>query len=378
MLLRMLVLALALAAIGAAVVGGASLPVSLEERLVRTQAEDAFPAFARKAASEPVEVLAVLVDYTNDDVLLLQAQAALLAHPVIARKVLPLYGEQPEFKEILRRFGGAALLPIDYFLDNEVRALDFAHSMGGAVGTARDKLRRGWEALRGNEGDPSLEKQPEEAAPNPDSSIAAEAPPSSLTREQRGWYAVQFVRTEGHDFLGQFTLDKDGRTRWIQTERFLEALNSIFAGGVRTLETKYQVGEEIRVSDVGWAAVDALAVVGATFVLRAGKAAAHTAQAAKSASVGTRAGLYASRVALAARMGAKGWRYAKWPVAIATTVLLVRHPSLVADALGGLAEVLGFPRWLFQWLGGALVLFPVMLLGACVLRVVGRPVFRKR
>jgi hypothetical protein len=70
--------------------GPARLP--LEERLVRIQAQEAFPALFEKLANEPIEVLATLADYAEDEILLLKAQAAVIRHPELARRILPLNG----------------------------------------------------------------------------------------------------------------------------------------------------------------------------------------------------------------------------------------------------------------------------------------------
>src|SRR5690606_5612549 len=208
------------------------------------------------------------------------------------------------------------------------------------------------------------------APPNP----AAEAS-RTLTPRERGWYAVHFVRDEGHDFLGQFALDAQGNTQWIQTERVLEVLSALFASGVRSLEAKARTGVEIAASDLGWAAVDGLAIVGATALLRAGKAASAATKAttsARSATLSTRAAAYSSHVAKAARIGVRSVSYAKWPAIVATAYLVVRHPSIIGDVLSELAGVLGWPQWVVHALGWTLLLLPMFLVAAIAWRALRR------
>ena len=43
-----------------------------------------------------------------------------LGHPAAAREILQLYGAEPEFKDILRRFGDSVIPVIQYFRDNDL------------------------------------------------------------------------------------------------------------------------------------------------------------------------------------------------------------------------------------------------------------------
>lgn len=319
----------------------------VEERLVRIQAQSAFPDMARALADEPIDVLGTLIAYRDDKVLLLKAQAAVLEHPRLARRILPLYGPEPEFREILRQHGASVLLPIDYFLENEVGMLTARAYAARTAAAAKAAAARLWGSRPPSSEDPAT-------------SVRAHDEP--LTPEQRGWYAVHFVRAEGHDFLGQFAMDVEGRTQWIQTERFLEGMNWLLASGVRELETKARTDERIDAADIGWAALDAAAFVGATWLLRAGKATTATARSAKAASVAGRASGYAPRLAKAARAGLETLRLAKWPALLATAWVVVRHPSLVGDMLAGAATWLGLPVLPVQVLGWTVILLPVLLL----------------
>lgn len=331
--MRKFLFVLAAAALLAALLAVTWRPVPVEERRVRIEAQRAFPELAAdRSESEhmPVEVLAQLLDYADDELLLLKARAAVLARPGMAARILPLYGAEPEFRQILRTHGDAVLPPIAHFLDNEVMTLALANAAARAIGRVNGESR------------------PE------------------LTPEDRGWHAVRFIQAEGHDFLGQFEVGPDGSTRWIHTERVLEGLGSLFAGGIRDLERKYRTGREVSAEDLGWAAVDGVAVLGAVAILRAGKAAA---AAVRTGKAGTRASATAARLARAGKIGLAGAGRAKWPAILAAAYVAVRHPGVVSEFFAGLAERLGVPAWLAVFGGWTLLLLPVVFLALPILRL---------
>ena len=337
--MRKFLIVLAAAATLAALLAASWRPVPVEERRVRIEAQRAFPELAARAdlaARVPVEVQAQLLDYADDELLLLKARAAVLARPDMAARILPLYGATPEFRAILRAHGEAVLPPIAHFLDNEVVTLTLADAAARAV-----------EKVRGVKGVAGTERP-------------------ALTPEDRGWHAVRFIQAEGHDFLGQFEVAPDGGTHWIRTERVLEGLGSLFAGGVRDLERKYRTGREVTAGDLGWAAVDAVAVLGAVQILRAGKAAA---AAVRTGEAGARASATAARLARAGKIGLAGASRAKWPAALVATWIAVRHPGVVSEFFAGLAAMAGVPAWLAVFGGWTLLLLPIMFLALPVLRL---------
>jgi hypothetical protein len=184
--------------------------------------------------------------------------------------------------------------------------------------------------------------------------------------EERGWYAVNFIRNEGYDFIGQFRVDSSGKTHWIATERVLEGLNQFFVGGIRTLEEHYREGDELTAGDIGWASVDVLVFASAFKLLRAGRAAAAST---KGASRGARSAVLAARISQSGRMVLKSARYAKWPAVIAAGYLVIAHPSLISDLLSGIASVLDLPELAVQFAGWFLLLIPVLYLGSWLLRL---------
>lgn len=326
-----------LAFLGALFVTIGVTPESVEQRLIRIQLSHLLPAYAHELDAESVELRAQFIDFADDAVLAAKARIALARYPEMARDILTVYGDRDEFRDALREYGEHVLLPIRYFMLHEVRSVAWLH-MAGATWSG---LRQRWGGDGAGDG-------------------IGDAPREPLDAEERGWYAVHFIREEGHGFLGQFVLDGDRNVQWIQSERALEALGSFFAGGVRGLETKYRRDEAIGAGDFGWAAVDLALGVSAVKVLRLGRAGATAGSmtyAQRSAALGASM-LRGSRV---------GLRLAKYGAPVALAYLAVSHPSLMHALMAKAAETLGLPAWAGQLTGWTLLLWPILWLASLLL-----------
>src|SRR5690606_27537767 len=176
-----------------------------------------------------------------------------------------------------------------------------------------------------------------------------------LSSAERGWYAIQFLDAEGYGFMDQFVVTAGGQIAWLQTERFLDAVNRFFASGFTNLETRWRRDHSVGLGDVGWAAVDLAVGVGAFKVLRMGKAGAGAntmTLSQRSAVVG--AGLWRGSVV--------GARLVKYGAPAILAYMAVRHPSVINSLLGTVAQQLGLPIPLVQWLGWTLILFPLLFM----------------
>jgi len=335
---------LALAILTAALVTGLSRPVPVEHRLIGIQVEENLGQYPR-LQDEPIEVQAALLDLGDDPRLQLKAHAALIAYPEMAREVLPLYASEAEFQDILRRYGESILPPVHYFLQQPVRTVEWMNSAS-----------RNWQRARDFVG--GLSDDDSEAAGK------SGAASDDLSAEERGWYAVNFIREEGHDFLGQFVVDGEGRAQWVQTARAVDGITRFFTSGIRQLETNWRADEEITAGDIGWASVDVLVFASAVKVLRAGRTAT---QATRGATLSTRSAAVAARVTASGRLLLASGRYAKWPLIIGTGYLLVRHPTVISDVLASAAEVLGYPVWAVQLAGWLLLLEPLRYIASLLL-----------
>ena len=296
-------------------------PQPVEERLVRLHSQEVFGADSQLLV-EPLPVQATLLDYRSDRLLLLKAQAALQVYPEHTRQLLELFGEEPEFREALKTHGEYLIPPVIHFYRNPVSSIEMLNRVAGTRET--------------------------------------------LTPEQRAWYAVNFANKEGQDFTGQFVVAPDGSIEWIWTERITEGVTRFFTSGIRTLESRYRTDQPISVSDIGWAAVDAVVIGSAVKFLKAGRAAATTARA---TTVTARSAAYGSRLARAGQMASTMIGYAKWPAVAALAYVAVRHPVLLNDLFAGAAKVLGVPPWMIQVPGWFLILLPLLLILRWLARV---------
>ena len=343
-----------LAAAGAGFLTATATPRSYQEQLLAVAVRQSFGEEAPRLAGEPPEIQALLLDYAENEPLLLRARSALLRYPQLARRLLPIYGAEPEFQDVLLTYGEAVLPPVAYFMDRDLTSLEVRRLLGERW----QDIKRLVDRLAGNR-------------PETGTGHVEQAP--ALSAEERGWYAVNFLREEGYDFLGQFTVTEAGEAKWVQTERLLEGLGGLLLGGVRDLETKRQREEEILATDLGWAALDVAVIAASVKLLKATRAAQAAAPGAmRAGGFSGRMAAFGSRVlARGGRLGVAVARYGAVPAAV---YLMVRYPSLINATLAELADWLGIPPKAIQfvfwlavlWLALRLVLFLLRPLSAAL------------
>ncbi|MEQ5815481.1 hypothetical protein J3362_08220 [Marinobacter sp. NFXS11] len=349
--MRKLLLILGISVILALLSTVTSRPMLIEERLIQIQAEDTLREFPG-IETEPLEVQAALLDMADDELLLLKARAAYLRYPAMTREVFPLYGPEPEFREVLRLYGENILPPIHYFLSKPVGSIELMNDLASRYQAALEFFTGGEETDNSAGGQQNTSRK------------------EKLTPEERGWYAVRFIQEEGHDFLGQFVSNEQGDVIWVRTERVLENINQFFASGIRNLEIQHRTGDDVTAADIGWASVDVLVFASALKVLRVGRAVAVSS---RGAARGTRSAALAARLTTSGRMLMTTARYAKRPAVIGVGYLVVTHPGIINDVLAEVAEVMGYPVKLVQFLGWMLILLPVLYIGSWVFRLIVRP-----
>ena len=187
-----------LAAVGAAWAAEGQSTPSYEHQVNALAVHQYFGDAASQIAAEPLAVQTQLLNYANNESLLLKARLALLKYPDLARRVLPIYGSEPEFQEALLKYGETVLPPIGYFMDHDLTSLELRRALGERI----EEVKRLYGRLKGTPID-----------------TTATTPVERLTPEERGWYAIQFLREDGYDFLGQFAVAPDGTAVWVQNER---------------------------------------------------------------------------------------------------------------------------------------------------------------
>ena len=328
----------ALAALLAIVISLTNKTVPLEQKLIRIHAIESLSEFP-DIENESIELQAALTDVADDPLLVLKAKAAMLRYPAMARELLPIYGSSSEFQEIFREYGESVLPAIHYFVSNPVGSIEWMSKAGKQYESI--KL---WFVNTENDS-PASETVPELA--------------QSLTPTERGWHAIQYISAEGYNFIGQFVVNPEGQVEWILTERVMEGLTQFFSGGIRQLETRYKMDEQIEASDIGWASLDVLVFASAVKVLRVGRNVAVTTQ---TASRGTRSVALTARVISGGRLVLNGARYAKWPLLLGGAYLVITHPSLINDFLAEVAGIIGLPAFVVQFVGWIILLLPALFL----------------
>lgn len=300
-----------------------------EARLVRLEAERALPSLASLLQKESLEINALFLDYASDQALWMSGSLAIQRHGDVARDVLVEYGFLPQFQDVLVRFGADAVLPVAYFRTHDVATLRAQHW----IGERYQQLNRWW-------------------------SQEVEAPPSELTPYRRGLMGIALLEENGHALLNQFVVSDQSDVQWLQGERVVAGVGGFFTSGLRNLESQWRRGEDIGAGDLGWAGVDLLLMAGTVKVLRAGKAA----RVARPTSVATPGALAAGgRFATLPRM-------VKIAAVAGTAYVVVRHPSLVSALGANLAQWLGLPVWLGQFLVWLIVLLPLLIVARFVYR----------
>jgi hypothetical protein len=341
------------AAAGAAwLVDGTSTP-AYEDQLIGVAVHQSFGDSATEITAEPLEIQALLLDYADNELLLLKARLALLRYPDLARRILPVYGADPDFQMVLQNYGEAVLPLIAYFMDHDLASLE----MRRALADRAEETRQLYAQLMGTS---------QEVAP------PGKAPVSELTAERRGWYAVNFLLEDGYDFLGQFAVAPDGKAGWVQTERVTDGLMDLLFGGVQDLETKWRLGEEIKGPDLGWAALDVAVIASFLKLLKAARTGRAVAPGSYAGSTAVRSGGFAQRVSklgsrVLARGGRLGLTIASYGAIPAAVYLMFRYPSMINATLAELGGWLGVEPWLLQFLFWFVVISVIMRLALFLL-----------
>ncbi|WP_338035578.1 hypothetical protein [Billgrantia antri] len=302
-----------------------------EARLVRMEVQRTLPDLAPMLREEPPELSALFLGFASDPALWMSASLAMMRHGDIARRTLLDYGSSPAFQKVLVRYGADAVLPVSYFRDHDVATLRARHWLG-----ERYRQASGWWG--------------DEAGAEPET--------VALTPHRRGQMGIALLETHGHGLLNQFVVGDEGRVEWLQGERVVAGLGDFFTRGLRDLEGQWRRGEAIGASDLGWAGLDLLVMASTVKVLKAGRV-ARGARVGGLEAQGARSGMR-QVVAGGGRFAALP-RMAKVAAVAGTAYVLVRHPSLISALGATLAERLGWPTWLGQFLLWLIVLLPVFV-----------------
>ena len=339
----LLTIALALAS----TIAAGSTDAPYEDRLVDMALRQTYAGQWNSVATQPLALKALLLDYDHE--LAFKAQLGLEKYGDDAQDVLLRFGDDPTFQEVLRQYGENTLPVIAYFVHNDITSLRLTYlaqqKSDAAIAAAKSLWDRFWSS------------QP---AKTPDTSDSANATPNANATEitdygpeLRGQRAIGFIVQEGHQFLGQFVLNAEGKAMWVQTERSLGAAKSFFFSGVIGLEKKYQSGQPLEAVDVLSAGLDVFIVAGTFKALKFLRAS----QQVRAVGVLKRSQLLAAPLLGRSALG----RYAmKYGVVAGTAYLVVQHPSLLNGMFVTIGQWLGLSPLLAKTLGWSALLLPLL------------------
>lgn len=309
-----------------------SAPRSYEERLVDLAAQRVLPKSVYKAAGGDPDRQAQLLDAASDKELAFELQLVSEKYGLAGTRVVEQFAADVQFQEVLRAYGDGVAPVIVYFMDNDLRSLR-------ALAWVKDKLGR-----------------------------SGDTPYGKYGPVDRGRYAIGVIARTGHHFLGQFAIDTSGKAHWNQTDRSMQVLIDFLAGGLRNIETKHDLGEEIGVLDALAASADIFVPIASVKALKLFKAA----RVAGVFPIATGAQQAAARTSLALRtrfLGAQvlqttrtGRAAMKLGLVASTSYLVIRHPGLLNSFFEAAGRALGVPVWMAKFVGWALITLPLLML----------------
>lgn len=346
---------------------------SLDEKLISIQSKELLYDFDKSIPEEPAEIQSLLLDYIDDKDYFYKMLIAISRYQDMAREVIIIYGNDDDFISTFKEYGEAVIPAIYYFVQNEITSLTLMQKAGEGIASLQRTAESFLGYFSGNE----------KAAEEED--VQTEA--KKLGPLERGHYAINFTKQEGYDFVGQFAVDSNNQVKWNQTERITEGLTSFFTSGVKSIEKKHDLNQEITGSDALWAIADAAVLVSAVKVARLGKSAAQASKVGKGEQLGKSANILSDTGRLGknvAQIGESGGalrksaviskhlfsktkyikKFGKIGAYIGSAVLVVKYPSLISAAVVSFAKLLGIPPYIALFVFWSFVIFfflyPVM------------------
>lgn len=345
---RKLLFVALVALVVASAIGYFSKTMPYYEKLIRIQAEQKLGHIDSRILDEPLDIQALLMDYSDQNELdqkarnkdlVLKAWIALSKYPEQSREVFRLYGSLPEFQVILRDYEEPVIPVIMYFLTNDDLSVKTMIKVGSAISTAQQGVVNAWNRLKGN---------------MPNSNPAPQQAKSELGPKERGFYAVLSIKKDGYQFLGQFDLDANKIPHRNQTNRITGGVASFLTSGVSNIERKYKLGEDVDIKDIFFATVDVIPFVAALKFLKAGKLVANS---------GKELGFISETKIFASRLVPKGvifQKLGKYGVLAATGYVVVMHPGLLNSVFASAAKLMGMNPLMIQFIGWFLLVFLVL------------------
>lgn len=254
-----------------------------------------------------------------------------------AARIFHVYGEDADFAEIFDRLGHPVVPVIAYFVNNGSSQYLLQETLGQGLSRLWNNRQLGFGL-------------------------------AEISPEQYGLIAIHELKVRGHEMLSEFEIVEGKAFRRQFTRTLLGAKNIVF-GGVSELEGVITRGERLPSwSEVGWAAFDAVIVVGGV-----GAAAKALRVARAPVAVAGRGTLRIAHLRASGRGAVQSLSAVGTAAGVAAVVALpyvaITRPHLLTNAAGWIAEQAGFPSWLGAF--AAYLLFCLVL--AFLLRLVLGP-----
>ncbi len=354
-----LVLLMLCALIGGLIAAVSDRSASYDDRLVDLRARQTFgPELYDKTGALPA-LQAVLLDAAADRELAFKMRLALDKYGEQARAVLEAFGAEPQLQALLRRYGEPIVPVIFYFMDHDVATLRAGYELSRLGRTLQAQASALFGDSKGKPTDHTEKAASDQPAAPASAPVSAPAPPeySPLTR---GRYAVDQIAVNGLQFLAQFAVDSAGVAHWNQTDRVLKSVEEFLFGGIRNLETKYDVAAPIGLGDVASAGVDVLTVFGFLKAWKLLRASGRSAEVAQAAALSNYRAVLGQRVLSGS--GRVGRAALKLGAVAGTAYLVARHPGLLTSLFVEAGSLVGLPAWAAAAAGWWLVTFALSAL----------------
>jgi len=295
-----------------------------EEDLAQLDALVSCPLKEGGLKNIPTDVVAVCAKY--GDVAFRIAQR----YPDKAPRLFALYGDLPQWKEVLDRYGHE-VIPLVWYFQQGSKEIQVRQALGRAV----EGLLHGERPVFKIE---------------------------DMTPEQFGYVAILMLDDRGYDLLGQFEF-KDGEARRRPVQGVLSTLKELLFGGVSQLERVLVRGERWPTfGEIGSAALDVAVVAGGMSAITRLRIAGEAAEDARAATrFGRLSALEVSSGAIGDSVMTVGRKVVPAAAVVGVAYLAVSHPHIVTGAGQWIAERVGVAPWVGAFGMWLLLLIPIMM-----------------
>jgi len=323
---KTLLLALFAAAVMAGTLASLAAPRSgFEDDLTRLEAVVSCPLKQEVLEHVSTDVVAVCAKY--GDVAFRIAER----YPDKAPRLFALYGDLPQWKEVLDRYGHE-VVPVVWHFQQGSKEIQVRQALGKAVE----------ELLHGERPVFKIE---------------------DMTSEQFGYVAILMLEDRGYELLGQFEFT-DGEVHRRPVERMLATLKELFLGGVSQLERVLVRGERWpSFGEIGLAALDVAVVAGGISAITKLRVAGEAAEDARAATrFGRVTALEVGSEAIGSSALTIGKKVLPAAAVLGVAYLAVTHPHIVTGAGQWIAEKAGISPWVGGFAIWFVLLVPIMIL----------------